>query len=115
MLLDFGASAQGVRQLGLTPPALWNVLVIVTLIGGSILILLDRYMWLAAVTLGGFLGLTILLVHHFWSLPQPRAMAAMHIALEHMSLVGGLSAAAIASFLRSTAKRDHGTERAGES
>lgn len=99
-LWNFEAGRQEVQNLGLAPPALWNGLVVLCLLGCSLLIVLDRYLWLASAALVAFLALAILLVHHFWSLPPMRAAIAMNVALEHISLMGGLVAAAIASATR---------------
>lgn len=99
-LLDFDGGITEMTRAGLAPAALFNWLTIITLLGGSILMLLDRAVWLAAAALATFLLLTIVIVHHFWSLPEPQAISSMHIALEHVSLIGGLFAAAIVSRLR---------------
>ena len=56
--------------------------------------------WLGAGALSVFLLLTIAIVHRFWSLPEPRATLSLYFALEHVSIIGGLLAAAIASHLR---------------
>jgi len=89
-----------VTRAGLAPAALFNWLTIITLLGGSILMLLDRAVWLAAAALATFLLLTVVIVHHFLSLPGQAAISSMHIALEHVSLIGGMFAAAIVSRLR---------------
>jgi len=93
-----GVSAAGEGSPWLT--AIAAVATIAVLLGGSALLLLDRALWLGAGALVVFLLLTILVVHRFWALPEPQAKAAMFWALEHISLVGGLFAAAIASRLR---------------
>ncbi|AVJ29252.1 DoxX family protein [Achromobacter spanius] len=99
-LIDFEGGITEMTRAGLAPAALFNWLTIITLLGGSILLLLDRAVWLAASALATFLLLTIVIVHHFWSLPGQAATSSMHIALEHVSLIGGLLAAAIVSRLR---------------
>jgi len=58
----------------------------------------SRWLWLVALAV--FLLLAIFVVHHFWALPQAQAKTAMFWALEHISLIGGLVAAAIVSRLR---------------
>lgn len=99
-LLDFQGGLAEMRAAGLEPDWLFNIATIAVLLGGSILLLLDRALALGIGALAVFLVLTILVVHRFWALPQPQAQAAMFWALEHISLVGGLVAAAIASRLR---------------
>ncbi|WP_277403841.1 hypothetical protein [Achromobacter xylosoxidans] len=48
-----------------------------------------------------FLALTIVIVHAFWRLPEAQAKLALFFALEHVSVIGGLLCAAIASHARS--------------
>lgn len=99
-LLDFQGGLAEMRAAGLEPDWLFNIATIAVLLGGSVLLLLDRALWLGAGALAVFLLLTILVVHHFWALPEPQARPAMFWALKHISLIGGLVAAAIASRLR---------------
>ncbi len=99
-LLDFQGGLAEMRAAGLEPDWLFNIATIAVLLGGSVLLLLDRALWLGAGALAVFLLLTILVVHHFWALPEAQARTAMFWALEHVSLIGGLVAAAIASRLR---------------
>ncbi|MCH1924200.1 DoxX family protein [Shewanella sp. C32] len=99
-LLDFQGGMNEMQQAGLSPTWLFNVLTIVTLLTGSVLLLLDRAIWLGAAILIAFLLLSIVIVHHFWSLPEAQAMTSLYVALEHMSVIGGLMAASIASQLR---------------
>ncbi|WP_225782991.1 DoxX family protein [Xenophilus sp. Marseille-Q4582] len=98
-LIDFQGGLAEMRAAGLEPDWLFNIATIGVLLGGSALLLLDRALWLGAGALAVFLLLTILVVHRFWALPQPQAQAALFWALEHISLIGGLVAAAIASRL----------------
>ncbi len=99
-LIDFQGGLAEMRAAGLEPDWLFNIATIVVLIGGSVLLLLDRALWLGAGALAVFLLLTILVVHRFWALPEPQAKEAMFWALEHTTVIGGLIAAAIASRLR---------------
>lgn len=108
-LLDFEGGLAEMRAAGLHPAWLFNVAVAGVLLGGSLLILLDRLVWLGAGALALFLLLTILIVHTFWSLPEPQARLSLYFALEHVTVIGGLMAAAIASRQRrlSVARRRH--------
>lgn len=99
-LLAYGASLAEMRSAGLHPDWLFNIATAVTLLGGSVLILLDRALWLGSGALAVFLALTIVVVHRFWALPADQAQPALFWALEHLSLIGGLMAAAIAGHLR---------------
>ncbi|MEQ9345638.1 MAG: DoxX family protein [Thalassospira sp.] len=99
-LIDFDGGMAEMTAAGLSPAGLFNGLVVVTLLSGAVLILLDRVVWLAAGMLGGFLLLTILIVHHFWSKTGADAQISMFFAMEHIAVIGGLMIAAIASHLR---------------
>ncbi|HBO3986863.1 TPA: DoxX family protein [Pseudomonas aeruginosa] len=99
-LLDFQGGLAEMRAAGLEPDWLFNIATIAVLLGGSVLLLFDRALWLGTGALAVFLLLTILVVHRFWALPEAQARTAMFWALEHVSLIGGLVAAAIASRLR---------------
>ena len=102
-LFDFRGGVAEMREAGLEPAKLVNIAVAALMVAGAVLILADRALWLAAAALGGFLLLTIVIVHAFWRLPPPQAKLALFFALEHVSVVGGLIAAAIASHARGLA------------
>lgn len=102
-LFDFRGGVAEMRDAGLEPAKLVNIAVAALMLAGSALILADRALWLAAAALGVFLLLTIVIVHAFWRLPPPQAKLALFFALEHVSVVGGLIAAAVASHFRGLA------------
>jgi transmembrane protein len=104
-IIDFDSGLTEMRHAGLEPALFFNLLTAGTLIGASVLILLDKYIWLASGALAIFLALTIIIVHHFWSLPPEKAKLALFFALEHVSLIGGLIATAIASHLHQHLRR----------
>ena len=96
-LIDFKAGAAEMAMFNLPQPELMNILTIVTQLGGSLLIILNRWTWLGAGALAVFTALTIPLVHHFWSMPQPQATQAFHTATEHVTVIGALMIVAILS------------------
>lgn len=101
-VIAFESGMAEMEAAGLYPAWLFNVLVAVVLLFGSFCLLLDRQLWLGAAVLSAFLVLTILIVHTFWAMPQPKAQISMYFALEHLTVIGGLIAAAIASHYRRT-------------
>lgn len=106
-LFDFQSGVTEMAYFGLNPPVLFNILAIVTQLGGSALIILNRWTWLGAGALGVFTALTIPLVHHFWSLEGERAVIAFHTATEHVGMIGSLvlvSILAVRSRLGSTSR-----------
>lgn len=104
-LIDFQGGMAEMAMFGLHPPALFNTAVIVTQLGGSALIILNRWTWLGAGALGVFTALTIPIVHHFWSLEGERGLVAFHTATEHVGMIGALVVAAILSERRRRVER----------
>lgn len=96
-VIDFDGGLAEMRAAGLEPAVLFNIATAATLLGGALLILVNRAVWLGAGMLSVFLVLTIVVVHTFWALPEPQARYALFFALEHISVIGGLIAVSIAS------------------
>lgn len=96
-LIDFPAGTAEMAHFGLSPPALIAVLVIITQLGGSILVIANRYVWLATGALAIFTLLTIPIAHDFWNQSGQRAQIEFFFAVEHISVIGGLMLAAILS------------------
>ncbi|AZV92331.1 DoxX family protein [Bordetella sp. J329] len=99
-LIDFQGGLAEMRAAGLEPALFFNIATAVLLLGGSLLIVLDRALWLGAGALAVFMVLAVVIVHRFWALPEAQAQVALFWVLEHTSVVGGLIATAIASRLR---------------
>ena len=95
-LATFSDSASQMGSLGLRPAALFATLVPLTLLAGSAMIVADRGLWLGAGILSVFLVLTVPIVHPFWSMTGPRQADEMRLVMEHVSVIGGLMAIAIA-------------------
>ncbi|WP_159997493.1 DoxX family protein [Roseomonas sp. 18066] len=89
-LIDFPGGVAEMAHFGFNPPALFNVAVILTQLGGSVLVVLNRWTWLGAGALAVFTALTIPLVHRFWALEGERAIVAFHTATEHVGMIGAL-------------------------
>jgi transmembrane protein len=103
-LVDFEPSVAELQALKIEPAPLMNVLLVITLLGGSILILLDRWLWLGAGILSGFLVVAIVLAHNFWTMVEPARTWNFRVAMEHISLIGGFMALAVAGRWRGKAK-----------
>jgi len=104
-LIDFQGGVAEMAMFNLPYPVAMNALTIVTQIGGSLLIIFNRWTWLGAGSLAVFTALTIPLVHHFWSLPEPRATIAFHTATEHVTVIGALMIVSILSRRQSLQSR----------
>jgi len=60
-----------------------------------LLIIFNRAAWLGAGALAVFTALTIPIAHPFWQLEGETAMFEMLVALEHVTVIGGLIVVAI--------------------
>lgn len=96
-LIDFSAGAAEMEGFGLTPGWAVNAAVLTLQLGGSLLIILDRWTWLATGALAAFTLLTIPIAHPFWAREGAEAFRDLTVALEHVSVIGGLAVFAILS------------------
>lgn len=81
-LINFDAGAVEMARAGLEPANGFNIATIGVQLAGSLLIILGRHVWLGAGALGVFTGLTILLVHDFWTMTEePLRTIAFHTAI----------------------------------
>jgi transmembrane protein len=99
-VLDFEGSIAEVRGLtGLEPAVLFAVLVILTQLGGSVLLIAGgRFAWIGALALAGFTTVATLSAHAFWLKPEAEQFLHRNIFFEHVSIVGGLVLLAILTF-----------------
>jgi transmembrane protein len=89
-LIDFNAGVAEMAHFGLEPAVAFNIATIVTQLGGSILIILNRWTWLGAGALAVFTALTIPLVHHFWTMEEPFNTIEFYVVMEHITVIGAL-------------------------
>ncbi len=95
-MMYFDAGVAEMAHFDLHPAIIFNVATIAVQILGSILIITNRLAWLGAGALAVFTGLTIILVHSFWSMTEePFRTIAFHTATEHVGIIGGLVAISI--------------------
>jgi len=96
-LIGLPGSQGQMPSVGLQPEWLLNISTAAVLIGGAVLIILDKALWLGTAALGAFLLLTHLIVHCLQTPEASQVTQAIYEGLEHISLIGGLLATAIAS------------------
>jgi putative oxidoreductase len=90
-LTDFNGSVQYVASASSLPvPQLFTALTILVELGGGILLILGLFSRTAAFIMAGFTLLTILLVHHFWTMADAEAMANQLTAMKNLAIAGGL-------------------------
>jgi transmembrane protein len=96
-LIHFDNGVAEMAALGFAQPKLIGIITIVTQLGGSLLVIFNRWTWLGAGALAVFTALTIPLVHNFWAKQGPDAIHAFHTAAEHISVIGALMIVSILS------------------
>jgi transmembrane protein len=99
-LIHFGPSIPILNILGWQPAWLIPALTVLVLLAGSVLVLIDRYLWLGAGMLGVFTFLTIVLVHRFWAMTGQEAYQNRLESEEHLAVIGGLIAISMISHFR---------------
>ena len=77
-------------HFGLEPAVAFNIGVIITQLGGSALIILNRWTWLGAGALAVFTALTIPIAHSFWAMEEPFKTMEFYVVMEHITVIGGL-------------------------
>jgi transmembrane protein len=92
--------AHGLGQMGVPLPAVAAAISIaINLVAPLVLVFDVRGLgWLAACVLALFTAITIPFGHAWWMFDEPRRGEEFRIATEHISLIGGLLLAGLASF-----------------
>jgi len=86
-LLDFSGGTAEMAALGLEPAWLFNALTILVQLGGSLLVILNRWTWLGAGALGVFTALATVMAHQFWTLDGIERVRELNIFLEHLAII----------------------------
>jgi putative oxidoreductase len=85
-----GAVGYVASASNLPVPQVFTALTILVELGGGILLILGLFARTAAFIMAGFALLTILLVHHFWTMADAEAAMNQLHALKNLSIAGGL-------------------------
>lgn len=98
-IFNFALVVKEMEDAALTHPRSCAVATIICQLLGSALLIsnVGGLAWLGAGALGVFTLLSIPLGHPFWKFAEPRKSHEFQIALEHVTVVGGLVLAAILS------------------
>jgi uncharacterized membrane protein YphA (DoxX/SURF4 family) len=89
-LLDFPAAVAEQAHFGLHPAWLWAALAIAVEIGGSVLVMAGRLVWLGAGSLGVLTAVAMLVANGFWSMTGQDRFVALNSFFEHLGLIAGL-------------------------
>ena len=88
-LLDFSGGTAEMAAFGLAPAWLFNALTIFVQLGGSLLVILNRWTWLGAGALGVFTALATVLAHQFWTPDGIERVRELNTFLEHLAIIAG--------------------------
>lgn len=99
-LVDFAGNAAIMEGFGLRPGWLFNAATLALQLGASAMIVLGRGTAPAAAALALFTLLTIPVAYPFWTKQGEEAFRDLTVALEHVSVVGGLALAVVLSTRR---------------
>ena len=88
-LFDFTAAVAEQEHFGLHPAWFWAVLAIVLEIGGSLLVVTGRLVWLGAGGLGVLTFVAMLVANNFWSTAGQVRFMALNTFFEHLGLIAG--------------------------
>jgi uncharacterized membrane protein YphA (DoxX/SURF4 family) len=94
-LSNFPAAMAEQAHFGLNPPWLWAGAAIIVELGGSLLVLSGRFVWLGAGALGVLTTIVTVAAKPFWQLSGAAAFSAFNAALEDLGLVAGFVLVAI--------------------
>lgn len=93
-LVDFPGAVAEQAHFGLQPAVLWAALAILIEIVGSLLLIVGRYVWLAAGALGVLTAVAMIVADPFWALEGAARVAAINGFLERCGLIAGFVLAA---------------------
>jgi uncharacterized membrane protein YphA (DoxX/SURF4 family) len=99
-LADWPAAVAEQAHFGVHPAALSAAATIAVELGGPLLILSGRLVWLGAGALGVFTAFAAIVANPFWAMPPgAERFMAMNAFLEHVGLVGGFVLVALVNEL----------------
>ncbi len=89
-LADFPGAVAEQAHFGLQPAAAWAVLAIIVEIVGSLLLIVGRFVWIAAGALGVLTAIATVVAAPFWALGGAERIAAANGFFERCGLIAGL-------------------------
>jgi uncharacterized membrane protein YphA (DoxX/SURF4 family) len=95
--LDFSGAVTEQAHFGLQPAWLWATAAIIVELGGSVLVILGRWVWLGAGGLGVLTAVAMLTANAFWAMTGHDRFMASNAFFEHLGLIAGLVLASMLS------------------
>ena len=97
--MDFPGAVAEQAHFGLQPAALWAVLAIAVELLGAVLLIVNRWTWLAAGALGVLTLVAMAVANNFWDMSGQARFMAKNAFFEHLGLICGLACVARISVL----------------
>jgi uncharacterized membrane protein YphA (DoxX/SURF4 family) len=89
-LSDFTAAIAEQEHFGLHPGWLWATLAASVELGGSLLVISGRFVWLGAGGLGVLTAVAMLAANDFWTMAGRERFMELNAFFEHFGLIAGL-------------------------
>jgi uncharacterized membrane protein YphA (DoxX/SURF4 family) len=89
-LSDFTAAIAEQEHFGLHPGWLWAALALAVELGGSLLVISGRFVWLGAGGLGVLTAVAMATANSFWTMAGHQRFMEFNAFFEHLGLIAGL-------------------------
>jgi uncharacterized membrane protein YphA (DoxX/SURF4 family) len=89
-LSDFTAAIAEQEHFGLHPGWLWAALALSVELGGSLLVISGRFVWLGAGGLGVLTAVAMATANSFWTMTGQQRFMELNAYFEHLGLIAGL-------------------------
>jgi uncharacterized membrane protein YphA (DoxX/SURF4 family) len=96
-VIDFPAAIAEQAHFGLEPARLWAAAAVIVELGGSVLVILGRWVWLGAGGLGVLTAITMLVAQNFWAMTGHDRFTALNGFFERLGLIAGFVLVSIVS------------------
>src|SRR5258708_37725856 len=77
-------------HFGLQPAWMWAMAAVIVELGGSVLVIIGRWVWLGAGGLGVLTAIAMFAANDFWAKAGPDRFIAVNDFFEHLGLIAGL-------------------------
>jgi uncharacterized membrane protein YphA (DoxX/SURF4 family) len=89
-LIDFPGAIAEQAHFGLQPAWMWAVAAVIVELGGSVLVVVGRWVWLGAGGLGVLTAIAMFAANDFWAKTGHDRFIAVNDFFEHLGLIAGL-------------------------
>ena len=89
-LIDFPGAVAEQEHFGLQPAWLWAAAAVIVELGGSALVVFERWVWLGAGGLGVLTAIAMVVADDFWAKTGNDRFIAVNAFFEHLGLIAGL-------------------------